>query len=68
MKPMLLVDFLEWVCGTVSLTVIGTALALKELNSYGQWVVIILLYIFLLSSAINRGKNGWFRSKQKLTQ
>ena len=57
------VDFVEWFCGAVALTTIGTILVLKDLTSFGQWVVIILLYAFLIATGINRFKEGWLRRK-----
>lgn len=49
---MRVIYFIEWATGAVSLTVIGTILSLKDLSSYSQVVVMIILYAFLISTVI----------------
>lgn len=57
-----IVGFLEWALRTVSLTVIGTILSLKDLSGNSQITVLIVLYIFLIATVIRQFEvNGWFR-------
>ena len=49
---MRIIYFLEWATGAISLTVIGTILSLKDLNSYSRIVVMVVLYVFLATSVI----------------
>ncbi len=59
------VGFLEWSLGTVSLTVIGTILSLKELSGKSQIIVLIVLYVFLVVTVIRQFElNGWFRKSR----
>lgn len=59
-----IVGFLDWALGTVSLTVIGTILSLKDLSGNSQITVITVLYLFLACTVIRQfDTNGWFRGE-----
>jgi len=57
-----IVGYIEWILGTVFLTTIGTVLSLKELNGWGQIVLIVTLYVFLIVTTFKQFiDNGWFK-------
>ena len=56
--------YFEWVFGTVLMTAIGVIVSLKELKggSFGQWALLIGLFIFLVASLIKQFDDaGWFK-------
>lgn len=48
------IGYIEWILGTVFLTVIGTILSLKDLSGWSQIVLIVALYVFLIVTTIKR--------------
>ncbi len=64
-----MVGYVEWILGTVFLTVIGTVLSLKDLNGWGQYILIITLYVFLVATTFKQFvENGWFKKWLKRSE
>ena len=56
----------EWVFGMVTMTTITVITSLNYLSGFGQWALLIGLFLFFIASLIMQFDNaGWFGHNRK---